>query len=107
MEFENKIASWQTGKTGKLSCSFVSTMRTLDTILHGMLWQVLEKLGVCGTTPGCHRSLYAHDTAALQSLRGLSVVLTCLKGVKQGYSLNPTLLKIICEWAGEAPAGDH
>ena len=56
-----------------------------------MLWQVLEELGVNGRILDIIKSLYAHDSAAVRSLQGISAIFRCLMGVKQGCPLSPTL----------------
>ena len=56
-----------------------------------MLWQVLEELVVCSRILDIIKSLYAHNSAAVRSLHGISDICRCLMGVKQGCPLIPTL----------------
>ncbi len=79
------------GKAGKLFCCFVDFKKAFDTVPRAVLWQVLEELGVCGRILDIIKSLYAHDSAAVRSSQGLSAILRCLMGVKQGCPLSPTL----------------
>ena len=65
--------------------------KAFDTVPRVVLWQVLEELGVCGRILDIIKSLYAHDSAAVRSLQGISAIFRCLMGVKQGCPLNPTL----------------
>ncbi|DBA81524.1 TPA: hypothetical protein ACH3X1_007298 [Trebouxia sp. C0004] len=44
-------------------------------------WQILDII----------KSPYAHDSAAVHSLQGISAIFRCLMGVKQGCPLSPTL----------------
>ena len=81
----------QKGKPGKLYCCFVDFQKAFDTVPRSVLWQVLEALGVCGRILDIIKSLYAHDSAAVQSSQGISAIFRCLMGVKQGCPLSPTL----------------
>ena len=75
------------GKAGKLYCCFVDFKKAFDTVPRAVLWQVLQEFGVCGVILDIINSLYAHDSAAVRSLQGLSAVFRCLLGVKQGCPL--------------------
>ena len=81
------------GKCGKLRCCFVDFRKVFDTVPRAVLWQVLEELGVCSTILDIIKSLYiyAHDSAAVRSSQGISVIFRCLMGVKQGCPLSPPL----------------
>ena len=81
----------QKGKASKSYCCFVDFRKALDTGPRAVLWQVLEKLGVCGRFLDVIKSLYACDSAAVRSSQGISAIFTCLTGVKQGCPLSPTL----------------
>ena len=70
----------QKGKPGKLYCCFVDFKKAFNTVPCAVLWQVLEELGVCGRILDIIKSLYAHDSAAVRSLQGISAIFRCLKG---------------------------
>ena len=81
----------QKWKASKLCCCFVDFRKAFDTVPCAVLWQVLEKLGVCGTFLDVIKSLYACDSAAVRSLQGISAIFRCLTRVQQGCPLSPTL----------------
>ena len=72
------------GKAGKLYCCFVAFRKGFDTVPCAVLWQGLEGIGVHGKILDIIKSLYAHDSAAMQSTQGISAIFRCLMGVKQG-----------------------
>ena len=57
----------------------------------GLLWQVLETVGICGPT---FKSLYTHDSAAVRTQKD---ILDCLMGVKQGCPLSSTLFGLFVD----------
>ena len=60
------------GKTcGKLYCCFVDFKKAFDTVPRGLLWQVLEHVGIRGPILDCIKSLYAHDCAAVRNSEGI------------------------------------
>ena len=83
--------SRQRGYSGKLFCCFVDFRKAFDTVPRAILWQVLEDLGVSGRVLTVIKSMYAQDSAAVKTSSGLSEILRCLLGVKQGCPLSPTL----------------
>ena len=83
--------SRQKGGAGKLYCCFVDFRKAFDTVPRAVVWQVLEELGVHGRILDIIKSLYACDSAAVQSSQGISAIFRCLMGVKQGCPLSPTL----------------
>ena len=70
--------------SGKLYCCFVDFKQAFDTVPRGLLWQVLERVGIRGPIRDCIKSLYAHDSAAVRNSEGISEIFDCLMGVKQG-----------------------
>ena len=77
--------------TGKLYSCFVDFKKAFDTVPCGLLWQVLERVGILGPILNCIKSLYAHDSAAVKTAEGISAMFDCLMGVKQGCPLSTTL----------------
>ena len=65
--------------------------RAFDTVPRHLLWQVLEELGIQGRILDIIKPLYRHDSAAVQTMHGISAILRCFLGVKQGCPLSPTL----------------
>ena len=57
---------------GKLYCCFKDFKKAFDTVPHGLLWQVLETLGIRGPILDCIKSLYSHDSAAVRNQEGAS-----------------------------------
>ena len=53
--------------TSKLLYCFVDFMRAFDTVHRGVLWAVLQKLGVCGAFLRCLQSMYAQDSRGSQN----------------------------------------
>ena len=60
----------------------------------GLLWQMLEAVGICGPIFDCIKSLYSHDSAAVRTQGGISVIVDCLMEVKQGCPLSATLFEL-------------
>ena len=62
----------------KLTTCFVCCclQKVLNTVPHAVLWQVLEELGVTERILDIIKSLYAHDSAAVRSLQGISETFT-------------------------------
>ena len=68
---------------GNLYCCFVDFKKAFDTVPRGLLWQVLEAVGICRPILDCIKSLYSHDSAAVRTQEGISVIFDCLMEVKQ------------------------
>ena len=75
------------------SCTVVLwiSKKAFDTVPHALLWQVLVDLGVQGRFLDIIKFMYAHDSAAVRTSEGLSEIVRCLMGVKQGCLLSATL----------------
>ena len=82
---------------GKLYCCFVEFKKAFDTVPRGLLWQVLETLGIRGPILDCINSLYSHDSAAVRNQEGISDIFDCLMGVKQGCPLSATLFGLFVD----------
>ena len=82
---------------GKLYCCFVDFKKAFDTAPRGLLWQVLETLGIRGPILDCIKSLYSHDSAAVQNQEGISDIFDCLMGVKQGCPLSAMLFGLFVD----------
>ncbi len=68
--------------------------KAFDTVPRAVLWQVLEELGVHGRILDTIKSLYAHNSTAVQSSQGIFAIFRCFMGVKQGCPLRPTLFDL-------------
>lgn len=90
-QIDKQRQSRQKGKTGKLCCCFVDFRKAFDTVPRHLLWQVLEEFGIQGRILDIIESLYAHDSAAVRTMHGISAIFRCFLGVKQGCPLSPTL----------------
>ena len=90
---------------GKLYCCFADFKDASDTVPRGLLWQVLETVGICGPLLDCIQSLYLHDSAAVRKQEGISDIFDCLMGVKQGCPLKCNSLWAVCGWLGAIPDG--
>ena len=53
----------------------------LEEQARGLLWQVLERVGIRGAILDCIKSLYVHDSAAVRNSEGISEIFDCLLGV--------------------------
>ena len=85
----DKQKQTQQGKVSrKLYCCFVDFKKAFDTMPRGLLWQVMERVGIRGPILDCIKSLYAHDSAAVRNSQGISEIFDCLMGVKQGCPLS-------------------
>ena len=82
---------------GKLYSCFVDFKKAFDTVPRGLLWQVLERVGVRGPILDCIKSLYSHDSAAVRNQEGISDIFDCLMGVKQGCPLSATLFGLFVD----------
>ena len=82
---------------GKLYCCFVDFKKAFDTVPRGLLWQVLETVGICGPILDRIKSLYSHDSAAVRTQEGISDIFECLMAVKQGCSLSATLFGLFVD----------
>ncbi len=60
--------SRQKGKAGKLYRCFVDFKKAFDSVPCVVLWQVLQEPCVCWRILNIIKSLYAHDSATVQSL---------------------------------------
>ena len=80
-----------------LHCCFVDFKKAFDTVPRGLLWQVLERVGVRGPILDCIKSLYTHDSAAVRNSEGISEIFDCLMGVKQGGPLSATLFGLFVD----------
>ena len=82
---------------GKLYSCFVDFKKAFDTVPRGLLWQVLENVGIRGPILDCIKSLYSHDSAAVRNQEGISDSFDCLMGVKQGCPLSATLFGLFVD----------
>ena len=82
---------------GKLYCCFVDFKKAFDMVPRGLLWQVLETVGIRGPILDCINSLYSHDSAAVRTQEGISDIFDCLMGVKQGCPLSATLFGLFVD----------
>ena len=82
---------------GKLYSCFVDFKKAFDTAPGGLLWQVLETVGILGPILDCINSLYSHDSAAVRTREGISDIFDCLMGVKQGCPLRATLFGLFVD----------
>jgi len=83
--------------SGKLYCCFVDFKKAFDTVPRGLLWQVLERVGIRGPILDCIKSLYAHDSAAVRNSEGISEIFACLMGVKHGCPLIATVFGLFVD----------
>ena len=84
----------------KLYCCFVDFKKAFDTVPRGLLWQVLETVGIRGPTLDCIKSLYSHDSAAVRTQEGISDIFDCLMGVKQAaHSVQHSLGCLWMAWS--------
>ena len=90
---------------GNLYCCFVDFKKAFDTVPCGLLWQVLETVGICGPIFDCIKSLYSHDSAAVRTQEGISDIFDCLMGVKTGLPTQCNTLWTVCGWLGATPNG--
>ena len=81
----------------KLFCCFVDFEKAFDTVDRGVLWAVLQNLGVCGHFMSCLQSMYAQDSAAVRAGGGISEAFRCLQGVQQGSPLSPLLFGLLID----------
>ena len=65
---------------GKLYTCFVDFKKAFDTVPRGLLWQVLETVGIRGPILDCIKILYSHDSAAVRTQEGISDIFDCLQG---------------------------
>ena len=82
---------------GNLYCCFVDFKKAFDTVPRGLLWQVLETVGIRGPILDCIKSLNCHDSAAVRTQEGVSDIFDCLMGVKQGCPLSATLFGLFVD----------
>ena len=82
---------------GELYSCFVDFKKAFDTVPCGLLWQVLETVGIHGPILDCIKSLYSQDSAAVKSQEGISDIFDCLTGVKQGCLLGATLIGLFVD----------
>ena len=86
---------------GNLYCCFVDFKKAFDTVPSGLLWPVLETIGIRGPILDCIKSLYrymySHDIAAVRTQEGISDIFDCLMGVKQGCPLGATLFGLFVD----------
>ena len=76
---------------------FVNFKKAFDTVPCGLLWQVLETVGIRGPILDCIKSLYSRDSAAVRTQEGISDIFDCLMGVKQGCPLSATLFGLFVD----------
>ena len=81
----------------KLFCCSVDFEKAFDTVDRGVLWAVLQNLGVCGDFLRCLQSMYAQDSAAVRAGGGISETFRCLRGVQQGSPLRPLLFGLMID----------
>ena len=94
------VKSWidkQKQMHGKLYSCFVDFKKACDIVPHGLMWQVLETIGMRKPILDCIKSLYSHDSAAVRTQEGISDILDCLMGVKQGCPLSATLFGLFVD----------
>lgn len=86
----------QLGK--KVYTAFVDFSKFYDTIRHDLLFEKLEKIGICGSMLGVIKSMYGTIDYAIKLKYEHKVILTdsfvCNIGLKQGCPLSPTLANI-------------
>ncbi len=96
--FIDKQKQTRQGKaSGKLYCCFVDFKKAFDTVPRGLLWQVLERVGIRGPILDCIKSLYAHASAAVRKSEGISDIFDCLTPIKQGCPLSATLFELFVD----------
>ena len=69
---------------GKLYSCFVGFKKAFDTVPCGLLWQVLQTVGIRRPIIDCIKSLYSHDSADVKNQEGITDTFDCLMRVKQG-----------------------
>ena len=82
---------------GRLYCCFVDFKKAFDTVPRGLLWQVLETIGIRGPILDCIKSLYSHDSAVVRTQEGISDIFDCLMGDKQGCPLSATVFGLFVD----------
>ena len=82
---------------GKLYCYFVHFKKAFGMVPRGLLWQVLETVGMHGPILDCIKSLYSHDSAAVRTQEGISDMFDCQMGVTQGCPLKATLFGLFVD----------
>ena len=82
--------------SGKLYCCFVDFKKAFGTVPHGLLWQMLERVGIRGPILDCIKSLYGHDSAAVRNSEGISEIFDCLMGVNK--AAHSAQLYLACLW---------
>ena len=93
----NSLIDKQKQTHGKLFCCFVDIKKAFDMVPVGLLWQVLETVGIRGPILDCIKSLYSHDSAAVRNQEGISDIFDCLMGAKQGCPLSATLFGLFVD----------
>ena len=78
----------------KLYVCFGDFKKAFVSVDRRQLWQVLWDIGICGCILACIKAMYACDSAAVKTKEGISEVLRCYVGVKQGCSLSPDVFGI-------------
>ena len=81
----------------KLYVCFVNFKKAFDTVDCTVLWDVLCKMGVQGLILGCIKAMCACGSAAVKTKEGISAILRCYVGVKQGCPLSPDLFGIFTD----------
>ena len=82
---------------GNLYCYFVDFKKAFDTVPRGLLWQMLQTIGIRGPILDCNKSLYSHDSAAVRTQEGIPDIFDCLMGVNQGCPLTATLFGLFVD----------
>ena len=82
---------------GKSYCCFVDLKQRFDIIPHGLLWQVMETVGIRAPILDCIKSFFSHDSAAVRNQEGISDMFDCMMRVKQGCPLSATLFGLFVD----------
>ena len=80
-----------------LFACFLDLKGAYDKVQRPMLWQVLQRLGVCGGMLAAIKSVYK-DSELMMNINGrVGPAVSSQTGVKQGCPLSPTLFEIFAD----------
>ena len=74
--------------------AFVDYAKAFDTIQRNRMWRIMDNIGIPSHLIGAIKSLYHDNKIVIKSLNRVSEDIQVNKGLRQGWSLSPTLFNI-------------
>ena len=92
----NKYVEDQKGKvkTPKVYACFIDFKKAFDTVWHDGLFYKLQQIGIRGNFLETLRNMYQNTKCAIKLGDKLTQFFPCMKGVRQGDPLSPTLFNL-------------